>query len=157
MDANKLRELIESRKDELFQTLISLININSENLPDTGNEKECAEYIRDICEGMGIPADMYSPMSLPGFESHPDYFRGKDLINRYNVVAKYAGEEDTDELMLMSHIDTVRAGNPENWETNPFEGVIRDGKIIGRGACDDKYAIATALFIIKLLKEAGTI
>lgn len=155
MDAKKLRELIESRKDELFELLINLININSENLPDTGNEKECAEYIRDFCEEMGLSADMYSPMSLPGFENHPDYFRGKDLENRYNVVAKYLGEENIDELMLMAHIDTVRAGNPDNWETDPFKGEIRDGKIIGRGACDDKYGLATILFIMKLLSESG--
>ena len=155
MEAKKLRSIIEERRDELFDILIKLININSENLADTGNEKECAEYIRDFCADMGLEPDMYSPLSLDGFSEHPDYFRGKDLGNRYNVVARYRGEEDTDELMLMSHIDTVRAGNPDNWETNPFEGVIRDGKIIGRGACDDKYAIAATLFIMKLLRENG--
>lgn len=155
MDAKKLRELIESRREELFETLISLININSENLPDTGNEKECAEYIHGICEGLGLSSDIYSPLSLEGFSEHPDYFRGKDLGNRYNVVAKYAGEADEDELMLMAHIDTVRAGNPANWESDPFKGEIRDGKIFGRGACDDKYAIAACLFIMKLLRENG--
>ncbi len=155
MDAKKLCGLIEERKQELFDILINLININSENLPDTGNEKECAEYIHKLCEGMGLSSDIYSPLSLEGFAEHPDYFRGKDLGNRYNVVAKYLGEENTDELMLMAHIDTVRAGNLANWETNPFEGIIRDGKIIGRGACDDKYGLATILFIMKLLRENG--
>jgi len=153
MDTKKLCKLIEERREELFDMLISLININSENLPDTGNEKECAEYIHNLCLEMGLSSDIYSPLSLDGFEKHPDYFHGKDLGNRYNVVAKYFGEEDNDELMLMSHIDTVRAGDMKNWETNPFEGVIRDGKIIGRGACDDKYALAATLFILKLLQE----
>lgn len=155
MDAKKLRELIDLRRDELFETLIKLININSENLPDTGNEKECAEYIHGLCEDLGLSSDIYSPLSLEGFSEHPDYFRGKDLGNRYNVVAKYAGEEDKDELMLMAHIDTVRAGNLANWETDPFDAVIRDGKIFGRGACDDKYAIASSLFVMKLLRENG--
>ncbi|MEE1277824.1 MAG: M20/M25/M40 family metallo-hydrolase [Acutalibacteraceae bacterium] len=38
---------------------------------------------------------------------------------------------------------------------DPLSGKIKDGKLYGRGACDDKYALATIMFIIKLLKEQG--
>ena len=57
--------------------------------------------------------------------------------------------------MLMAHTDTVVIGDLSKWEFEPLCGEIKDGKVFGRGACDDKYAIATVLFIIKLLKEQG--
>ena len=57
--------------------------------------------------------------------------------------------------MLMGYLDTVEIGDPANGERNPLSGEVADGKIYGRGACDDKYALATCLFIIRLLKEAG--
>ena len=151
----KIFKLIEERKDELFSLLSSLVKINSESFGSYGNEEEIARYIHSLCQELGLQSDLYSPLSLPGFENHPDYLPGRSLENRYNVVAKWEGAEDENELMLMAHTDTVMIGDPENWNDDPLSGKIEDGKIFGRGACDDKYAIATSLFIIKLLKEQG--
>ena len=80
---------------------------------------------------------------------------GRALENRYNVSAVWHGETDEDKLMLMGHTDTVKIGDVNNWSGDPLSGEIKDGKIFGRGACDDKYALATTLFLIKLLKEKG--
>lgn len=153
MEIGKLCSMIEARKDELFALLSELIQINSESQGATGNEEKCARHIYSMCEKMGLESDLYSPLELEGFENHPDYLPGRGLENRYNVVARYKGEEDADELMLMAHTDTVRIGDLADWEFEPLSGKIKDGKIFGRGACDDKYALAAALFIIKLLKE----
>jgi acetylornithine deacetylase len=100
---------------------------------------------------------MYSPLELENFEQSPDYFPGRNLENRYNVTAKWKGTEDCDKLMLMAHIDTVEFGSESSWDKSPLSGEISDGKIFGRGAGDDKYAIATCLFLIKLLKNAGLV
>lgn len=153
MKIYELCDLIEKRQDELFDLLSSLIKINSESFGEYGNEEECAKYIRDLCKKLNLETDMYSPMDIEGFDKHPDYLPGRNLENRYNVVARYRGTENEDELMLMAHSDTVRIGDVNNWSTDPLSGEIIDGKIYGRGACDDKYAIAAALFIMKLLKE----
>jgi len=155
MEISKLCNMIEERKDELFSLLSTLIKINSESFGEYGNEEECAKYIYDLCKEIGLETDMYSPMDLDGFAEHSDYLPGRNLENRYNVVARFNGEINEDELMLMAHSDTVRIGDAANWDKDPLSGEIIDGKIYGRGACDDKYAIATALFIIKLLKEKG--
>ena len=80
---------------------------------------------------------------------------GRNLENRLSVVARYKGATDKDELMLMGHIDTVPIGDVESWDKDPLSGEISDGKIFGRGACDDKYAIAVMLFLAKILKEEG--
>jgi acetylornithine deacetylase/succinyl-diaminopimelate desuccinylase-like protein len=55
----------------------------------------------------------------------------------------------------MGHHDTVPIGDRSLWTFEPLIGEVRDGKIWGRGACDDKYALATSLFLLKLLKEQG--
>ncbi len=155
MNIENICNLIDERKDELFNLLSELVKINSESFGDYGNEEECAKYIHNICTNLGLESDLYSPLDIEGFENHPDYMPGRGLENRYNVVARWEGNENTDELMLMAHSDTVKIGELANWDTEPLSGIIKDGKIFGRGACDDKYGIATSLFIIKLLKELG--
>jgi len=155
MNINQFCTLIETRQVELFDLLSSLVKINSESSGSHGNEEECARYIYALCQKMGLQSDLFSPMDIPEFDSHPDYLPGRNLENRYNVVARYPGTENEDELLLMAHSDTVRIGDLENWDKSPLSGEIADGKIFGRGACDDKYAIATVLFVIKLLLECG--
>ncbi len=155
MDIKRLNQLIDERKDELFAQLSDLIKINSENFGTHGNEADCARYIHELCQKMGLESDFYSPMELDGFAEHPDYFPGHSVEDRYNTVATWKGKQDVNELMLMGHTDTVVIGDLANWSVDPLGGEIKDGKIYGRGACDDKYAIATVLFLIKLLKEEG--
>lgn len=155
MDAKLICSIIEERKEELFTLLSDLIKINSESFSAYGNEAECAEHIYNLCNKLGLECDMYTPLDIEGFKDHYDYLDGRGLENRYNTVARYKGAEDVDELMIMSHTDTVQIGDPANWEKDPLSGEIADGKIFGRGASDDKYGIATAIFIMKLLKEKG--
>ncbi len=155
MNVQQMNALIDQKKDDLFQLLSNLIQINSENFNSYGNEAECAQYVAQLCREMGMETDVYSPMDLPGFEEHPDYLPGRALENRYNVTARWQGKDGNDGLMLMGHTDTMPIGDLSNWTVEPLGGEIRDGKIWGRGACDDKYAVATALFVIKLLKEQG--
>ncbi len=155
MQANEIRDLIENRQDELYELLGSLVKINSEGTTVGGNEEECARYIQSLCNDLGLETDLFSPLELENFKEHPDYVPGRGLENRYNMVAKWKGETDANELMLMAHTDTVVIGDLKNWEFEPLCGEVKDGKVFGRGACDDKYALATALFIIKLLKEQG--
>ena len=155
MDIKNICSCIDERKEELYELLCSLIRINSENYGSYGNEKECALYIKKLCLELGLETEMYSPLDVENFKDHPDYLDGRGLENRYNVTARWKGSDDKDELMLMGHSDTVRIGERSMWSFEPLCGDVRDGKIWGRGACDDKYALATALFVIKLLKDNG--
>jgi len=155
MDPKMIFAAIDERKDELFDLLCRLVRINSENFGYKGNEEEIARYVNGLCRELGLESDLYTPPGTEGFIGHPDSLTGRGLENRYNVTARWKGTEDRDQLMLMAHLDTVVIGDRENWTFDPLAGEIRDGKIWGRGACDDKYAIATALFVIRLLKDAG--
>ncbi len=155
MNAEKLCALIDERRSELFELLGALIRINSENERYGGKEKELAEYIHNRCLALGLESTMFSPLELEGFTEHPDYIPNHHLENRPNVTARLRGTSDTDELMLMAHMDTMPVGDLSRWEGDPLSGELRDGKIYGRGACDDKYALAVVLFLIGLFKEQG--
>lgn len=155
MQLESLFQLIDERKEEMFELLSRLVQIDSQSFGTHGNEKEIAEYIHNLCCEMGLESSLYSPMELEGFAEHPDYMPGRNLENRYNVTAVWQGEEDVNELMLMAHTDTVQFGDPANWELDPLSGIIRDGRIYGRGAGDDKSGIAVMLFLAKIMKEAG--
>lgn len=156
----KLISTIEERKDELFELLSKLIQVNSENFGSYGNELECAQYILKLFQDMGIESDLYSPDSVEGMTSHPDYLPGRSLHNRPNVTAWIPGNltsgqstERKRRLMLAAHSDTMPVGDESKWSVPPLGGIIRDGRIWGRGACDDKYGIAVAIFLMKLLQD----
>ena len=157
MQLETLFQMIDDRKEEMFELLSRLVRIESQSFGSTGNEKEIAEYIHSLCLELGLESSLYSPMELEGFADHPDYLPGRNLENRYNVTAVWKGEADQNELMLMAHTDTVQFGDPANWEMDPLSGAIRDGRIYGRGAGDDKSGIAVMLFLTKIMKEAGFI
>ena len=155
MDVCYLNDCIEAEQEKLFRYLSKLIQINSENYGDHGNEEECAKFIEEWCNKLGMETELYSPLDIPSFEQHPDYLEGRHLENRYNVTARWKGTQDTDALMIMGHSDTVPIGDLENWSVDPLGGIIKDGKIWGRGSCDDKYALAAALFVIELMQREG--
>lgn len=155
MELQSVFQLIEERKDEMFQLLSRLVQIDSQSFGSYGREKKIAEYIHGLCQELGLESSLYSPMDLEGFADHPDYMPGRNLEDRYNVTAVWKGEEDQNALMLMAHTDTVQFGDPANWELSPLSGAIKDGRIYGRGAGDDKSGIAVMLFLTKIMKEAG--
>ena len=65
-------------------------------------------------------------------------------------------------LCFAGHTDVVPTGPREEWHTDPFEPVIRDGVLYGRGAADMKSGLAamitaTERFIAKHPKHTGTL
>ena len=58
-------------------------------------------------------------------------------------------------ILYDSHIDTVGVGDPAAWPHDPFKGKVENGIIYGRGASDNKMAIATMVHGARILKELG--
>lgn len=74
-----------------------------------------------------------------------DCERQKVVEGRDNVIAIVHANGDSskaDGLMLNSHMDTVPI---ENMSINPFDPVIKDGRIFGRGSCDAKASLASMM------------
>ena len=155
MDHKIFLSKIEDNREELFQLLSGLIQINSENFGSHGNEEQIAEYLGEKFRELGLETEVYSPMEVPGITNHIDYYAGRGLENRKNCTVLLPGENHKRRLMLAAHNDTETIGALDTWTVDPLGGEIRDGKIWGRGACDDKYGIAAAWFLIKLLLKEG--
>jgi putative selenium metabolism hydrolase len=56
-------------------------------------------------------------------------------------------------IAMDAHIDTVDVGDPDLWETDPFDPVEKDGIIYGRGASDQKGGMAAMVYGAKIMKE----
>jgi succinyl-diaminopimelate desuccinylase len=78
-----------------------------------------------------------------------------ELPERVNVVGTLPGSGESKAFLFNGHIDTVAAGVLDNWSIDPFGGIIKDGRIYGRGTGDDKGSVACAMIAAKALNEVG--
>jgi putative selenium metabolism hydrolase len=60
-------------------------------------------------------------------------------------------------IVMDSHIDTVGVGSRGEWARDPYEPVLDDGIVYGRGACDDKGGMAAMVFGGALAKQLGVL
>ena len=74
---------------------------------------------------------------------------------RPNILVTYG--KGTDGFAIIAHMDTVTEGNPESWSSPPFAADVKDGRIIGRGAADNKAGIACGLYTLALLRDLNLI
>lgn len=65
--------------------------------------------------------------------------------SRANVIGKIGNGKPS--LVVACHTDTVLAG--KGWKTDPFKAVIKNGRIYGRGAIDDKGPFAVSYLAVK--------
>ena len=61
-----------------------------------------------------------------------------DAFPRINVIARRDSGKPGPCVHFNSHIDVVEPG--VGWTVDPFGGVVKDGKVYGRGTCDMKEA-----------------
>jgi succinyl-diaminopimelate desuccinylase len=114
----------------LLETLKKAIQINS-ILP---HEEDLASFFAGEVRKLGLEPEWQ--VVAPG---------------RPNVCATAELGPAEEMLLLTGHLDTV--GIAENWQTDPFEPVERDGKLYGLGAFDMKSGLVCALAAFKALVE----
>lgn len=91
-----------------------------------GEEREVAELVRSELDSIGFD------------EVHVD--------DAGNVIGHARGRGVAPSLMLNTHLDHVDAGDPERWPEPPFEGVVKEGRVWGRGAVDIKGPLAAQVY-----------
>ena len=74
-------------------------------------------------------------------------------IENYIGTADLLPAAETPELGILCHLDVVPAGN--GWSVPPFSLTRRDGKLIGRGAIDDKGPSVAALYAVMAVRDSG--
>lgn len=76
-----------------------------------------------------------------------------DRYPRMNVVCRRQGAGPGPTVHFNGHIDVVEAGL--GWTVDPFEGVVKGGKIYGRGTCDMKAGIAASVIAVEAILAEG--
>ena len=72
---------------------------------------------------------------------------------RMNVVGLKQGQSMRPLVHLNGHFDVVPVG--DGWTVDPFGGMVRDGRIYGRGSCDMKAGITAAIYAAEAIRRAG--
>jgi succinyl-diaminopimelate desuccinylase len=121
--------------DEVLAIARALIAARSEN--PGGTEDDAADVAAEL---------------LASLDAAPEVVRSDAW--RPSVVGR-VGSAGGPSLAWNGHLDTVPAGSGDTWSSPPFAGDVVDGRLVGRGACDMKGPIASAIAAIAAIRRAG--
>lgn len=147
MQTRQIFSEIEREKDQLIQTLMELIRIPAIG-PENGGEGELekAEKLVTMLTAMGFD-------KIDRYDAEDERVPSK---KRPNLIAYYYGENKTEKLWIISHLDIVPSGEESLWTiTKPFEPIIKDERIYGRGSEDNMQSMVASIFAVKALKDLG--
>lgn len=144
----KLLDLVDDYEEEIFKLLQDLVKIESLNLSEFQytERNEVFEFSKKYMDGAGFNTDLFK---APFLSKKKNEFY-------YNLIAFYEGDSPGKTLQFNGHLDIVPY-NPDNWDedTPPLGGVIKDGKLYGRGSFDMKAGVASQMVAMKILKDSG--
>jgi succinyl-diaminopimelate desuccinylase len=130
----QIKEKIDAYTDDIVGGIARLVQIKSCNEAACKNMPYgcgCADALK---EALAIGAQL-------GFET-------KNLDNYAGYIEMGAGD---DVIGILCHVDVVPEGG--GWKHKPYELCIEDGRLYGRGVCDDKGPLVAALYAMKIARE----
>lgn len=146
---------VDARRDECIALLQDLVRFPSVNRPPTGDELECQRFVEAIMRDMSLELDVFQPEEVPGIAQHAGWRSGLNYENRPNVVGIRKGTSCGRSLLLLAHVDVVPEGPHERWRHGPFNPVLEDGQLVGRGSNDDKGGLAALIMALQCVEAAG--
>jgi succinyl-diaminopimelate desuccinylase len=114
----------------------AMVQCDTRNPP--GHESPILPLLSDVLHGLGARTEVFEP--APGRTSLLATVRG--------------GGGNRPTLLVNGHLDVVPVVE-QDWSVPPFGGVIRDGRLYGRGSCDMKGGIAAAIEGLRACLDAG--
>lgn len=133
MFADRLRNELDRRRDDLVALAQDLIRIPTLNPPGR-NYREICDFLAERLMRHGFSVEILRAKGSPG---------DCDAYPRWNLVARREGGRPGECVHFNSHHDVVAVGH--GWSRDPFGGELDDGKIYGRGACDMKGGLAASV------------
>ena len=123
---------VERETVELLRALLRVVTVNP-----PGNEIGCASIVHERLLAAGIESQLLEPAPARGI-----------VVGRLRGSGRGRGGP----LLLLAHMDVVGVER-EHWTVDPFDGVVRDGYVYGRGAIDDKGMLTTNVMAMLLAKR----
>ena len=142
-DIEKLLREIEARTDDMTALAQDLIRFPTVNPPGEAY-RPCAEFVGTRLARRGMKIEYVRAEGTPG---------DNDTYPRINIIARHEGSGSGPCVHFNGHLDVVQTG--AGWTVDPFGGLVRDGKVYGRGACDMKGGIAAAIVAVEALIDSG--
>ncbi len=138
---------IEKQKNEITQALMELIRVPAIS-PENGGEGELrkAEKLMQVLKPLGFD-------KIERYDAEDERVPSR---KRPNIVAYYYGEDVIERLWVITHLDVVPPGEKSLWTvTKPFEPIIQEGRIYGRGSEDNGQSMIASISAVKTLKKLG--
>ena len=148
----KILDAVDANFDAQLATTRDFVAIPSTR----GAEGPCQDMIGDLLRQRGYEIDDWhidldELRDLRGFGPiEHDFSRARTVVGTLRPHSN-GGKS----LILQGHCDVVPPGPLELWETPPFQPVIKDGRMYGRGACDMKSGTIGALYALDAIRAAG--
>ncbi len=149
LDAARALALARARREELVDLLSRLIAVSS----PLGESAEPAQrVVADYLHTRGYRSDLVTD-DPTAYTSHPDYMAPATPYPApaVNLVARAAARPSR--VGLFAHIDTEKAG--PGWTSAPLTAAVRDGRLYGLGAADDKGGVAAMAVAATILQASG--
>lgn len=135
-----IHEFIEKNCEEMISDIVDFVNIPSLYCPDEATEN--MPFGKNISVGLNWILEKAKSMGMT--VRNIDGYAGEISIGDGNFI-----------VGILAHEDVVPAG--EDWETDPFDAIVKDNKIYGRGTGDDKGPLISTLYVMKYLLEENKI
>ncbi len=142
----RLSNRIDNLRDEAIQIMKDIIPLKALGPLNGGRgEKAKALYLKKYMEDNGFGQVKNYPAKDPDAEDG----------ERPNLVAVIPGKDTSKTVWILAHMDVVPEGDLSKWETDPFEAVVKDGKIYGRGSEDNNQGLVSGLITAKAFVDEG--
>ena len=141
METDDLRRAVADGMPQTIADLERLVRIPSIGYPgyDPASVRESAEATAEILRSAGVGGARL--LELDG--GHPA------------VVGAVDGPADAPAVLLYAHHDVQPEGPADRWQSPPFDPVVREGRLYGRGAADDKSGIVVHAAALRALGVPG--
>lgn len=147
------RNLLAPLEADVIRCMQTLVQADTVAIPPDGKESAGQEVLRAFLDSFGVESESYATEFVRD-SGHRMVRKNSNYTERLNLVATLSGSGRGRSLLFNGHMDTVPAGRTR-WSESPWSGVVRDGRVYGRGSFDMKGGLAAQFAVLCAMKRAG--